>query len=386
VSSETPVAVVGVYETKQARRIDVPQIHLYIEAIKGALADAGLTKDDLDGVAGHWPGPGGCNADPLASDWAKQLGVELGWTTDTNPSGATAVTAAAAAIRAGLCNTVAVVSGHSQEVPLPGEAVTGFTRTANEFTEMWGSTTPLQFGLLAQRHMHLFGTTQEQIAEVSATIRNYGHLNPNAVYYGKGPYTVDDILASRVIATPMHLLDVSTVSEGAACMIISNRVHDVPKPVYITGTASSFIGNWYVNAPVYEEIGMFGSNAATRAFQQAGLSRSDIDVFQFYDPTSFEVIRQFEAFGYCEQGEGGEFIGEGRIGPGGSHPVCTDGGCLSHGHMLMGQAIHKVKEAVEQVRGVCGARQVPHVQHALATLGGPPAGFFGVCILSAQPT
>jgi acetyl-CoA acetyltransferase len=378
------IAIVGVYQTRQARRINRPTIELLLEALRGALDDARLTKNDIDGVSGSWPGPGGSDQAPQASDWAKQLGVELAWVNDTHPAGPPALELACAAISAGLCNTVAIVDGQSRlGVPPPlGQDV---VPRENEFVEIWGAATPsVHYALAAQRHMHRFGTTSEQLAQVSATIRNHGRLNPDAVYSGRGPFTVNDILASRVVAWPLHLLDVSMVSEGAAAVIVTNRVAESPHPIFVRGMGTSFVGNYYLDAPVYEEIASVGATAAERALGRAGLDRSDMHVFQMFDGNAFEVIRQFEAFGYCAIGDGGAFASDGRLNLDGSHPTCTDGGLLSHAHISSGARNLKLKEAVDQLRGHAGSRQVAGARNAFVASGGGAAKYMSVSILSAD--
>jgi acetyl-CoA acetyltransferase len=176
------------------------------------------------------------------------------------------------------------------------------------------------------------------------------------------------------------------VSEGAAAMIVTNRSADVSStPVFVAGAASEFWGSPYVDPPVYEELIDMGADSTGRAMQQAGVSLDDIDVFQLYDPTSFEVIRQFEMLGACVRGRGGEFCAGDRLTAGGSHPTNTDGGLLSHAHLGMAQMTHKVIEAVEQLRGSSGVRQVDGARLALVTAGGPPARFFSASVLATEP-
>jgi len=388
-----PVAIVGVYETEQARRLPHRRtIDLLLEAAKGALADAGFTAADVDGVIARWPGPGGAEFPAEAvdrmpqtsADWVKQLGIRASFVDDTDYSGPIALQHAYAAIASGQCHTVLIVSGQVGVVPAPGAAVVSYTRAPNEFVEVWGTTTPVEFALLAQRHMHLFGTTVEQIAEVSSAVRTSGATNPNAVMFGKGPVTVEDVLSSREVCSPLRLFDLSIVSEGAAAMVVSNRLGALAAPpVFVRGVAAEYSGSPYVDAPVYEHLRDLGAAAADRAFRQADLERADIDVFSLYDATSFEVIRQFEMLGYCAEGEGGSFVSDGRIRLGGSHPTNLDGGLLSHAHLGHAQMTLKLKEGVDQLRGRCGVRQVAGAQHALVTVAGGPARFYGVAVLSS---
>lgn len=380
------VAVVGCYETRQQRRLqDQTATELVFEAVDGALADAGLTTDDVDGVAAEWLGPGGNEVTPGAADWARQLGSTLTWISDTFPAGPIAMADAAAAIRDGRCSTVVIAGGQGDLLPPPGQSVAGYTRFENEFIGMWGATTPTEFALVAQRHMDIYGTTPEQIAGVAATIRNHGHRNPNAVMYGRGPYTVEDILSSPMVSSPLHRLELPLVSAGAAAIVVTNRHQNVrSRPVYLLAGATEYRSSAYVNPPIYEEVGRIGEDIADRVFERSGLIREDIDLFQLYDTSAFEVIRQFEVLGYCKEGEGGPFVADGRISIGGSHPVCTDGGVLSHGALGRAQMTQKVIEAVQQLRGESEDRQVADARTALVGAGGPPVGFYSLAILGLE--
>lgn len=378
-----PVAVVGVYETRQAKRItDSTAMALITEAFRGALDDAGLSVSDVDGVAAEWPGPGGSDVLPGSMDWAHQLGRPLSWISDTITAGPVALADAVSAIRNGQCSTVVIAGGQASALPQPGANVAAYTQFENEFIGVWGATTPTEFALIARRHMDLFGTTPEQIAHVAATIRNNGRINPSAVMYRRGPYSVQDVLDSPMVCSPMHLLELSLVSEGAAAMVVTDRLDSLKKePIFVLGAGSEIRSNSYLNPPVYEEVGDIGRDLGERVFANACRGIEDIDVFEFYDPTAFEVIRQFEVLGYCKEGEGGHFVEGGRIGLNGSHPINTDGGLLSHAHLRITQMTQKVIEAVQQLRGECGPRQVQGAANALVSAGGPPAGFYSLAIL-----
>src|SRR5690606_26812281 len=136
-----------------------------------------------------------------------------------------------------------------------------------------------------------------------------------------------DVMSSREICTPLHLFDISLVSEGAVAMINSDRVCLGPsQPVIVRGVGAEYAGTPYVDPPIYEDLRDLGAKAVDRVFDRAQLDRADIDLFSLYDPTSFEVIRQFEMLGYCDEGEGGPFVADGRLRLGGSHPTNLDGG------------------------------------------------------------
>jgi acetyl-CoA acetyltransferase len=244
--------------------------------------------------------------------------------------------------------------------------------------------------------MHLYGTTREQLSIVAATIRNNGARNPEAVYYQRGPFTPDDITASRPIADPFHLLDCATTSEGGCALVIANiNATDVAaQPIYVLGSGADFHGPSYQHPPAWDLTGrrdqhvngVVGRRAAERAFNHAGLRRDDVDVLELYDPFSFEIIRQLEAFGFCGDGEGGPFVADGHIAIDGSHPITTDGGTMSFSHAGSNpQMMQRAVRAVEQLRGQAGALQVPDAHIALCSNGGAGALFNTLLILGDEP-
>lgn len=166
----------------------------------------------------------------------------------------------------------------------------------------WGMFTTAEFALIARRHMHVYGTTREQLSTVAATIRNNGSRNPEAVYYRRGPFTPADITASRPIADPFHLLDCATTSEGGCALVLANleKVDTASQPIYVLGSGADFHGLSYQHPPAYDLAGrrggdvngVVGRRAADCAFAHAGLRRDDVDVLELYDPFSFEIIRQ----------------------------------------------------------------------------------------------
>jgi acetyl-CoA acetyltransferase len=240
---------------------------------------------------------------------------------------------AAAAISYGICDVAVVGGGRAgvqatsgSNAPLSGASL------GREFLDVWAASSLLRFALVAQRHMQLFGTTSGQLARIAAGIRNNGHVNPEAVMFGKGPYTVADVLASRLVTTPFHLLDICIMSEGGAAVVLTaaDRAPDLRhRPVAILGGSAEYVDAPQPDVPTYERVGRVGAGAARRALASAEVDVHDIDVFGLYDPNSFEVLRQFELLGLCEEGEGGAFAETGSFELGGKHPVNPDGGLLS---------------------------------------------------------
>jgi len=375
--------IVGVYQTKQARTLPGRTSQdLVIEAVKGAIADAGLTPRDIDGAAIDWPGPGGAPRD--AENWGMYLKRPLSWVDShhLDTAGVRGVLKAAAAVEMGLCETAVVGSGRAG--PFSTDGTSPGANMNLEFAEPYGSFVMAQFAVVATRHMHEFGTTPEQIASVSATIRNHGHVNPEAVMFGAGPYTVADVLASPMIASPFHRLDCCLMNEGGCALVITTaeRARDLAAhPVRLLGGGMEFFQGNYANPPLYRDMRHLGKGAVQRAFGRAGVTPQDIDVFSIYDPVSFEVIRQFEMLGLCGEGEGGAFIEGGRLDIGGQCPTNLDGGMLGGSWTGTGQLTLKVIEAVRQLRHVNGTRQVPDAQTALVSNAGSGAQHVELMVL-----
>jgi acetyl-CoA acetyltransferase len=230
---------------------------------------------------------------------------------------------------------------------------------------------------------------------VAATIRNNGHDNPDAVYFGKGPFTPDDILSSRMVADPFHLLDCAMTSEGGCGLVLvsADRAADRTDPVWILGGATDSYGPAYTVAPVWDykprdgadPAGEVGARAARLSFRSAGLSPADVDVAELYDPFSFEIIRQLEVFGFCKPGEGGAFVEGGHIAHGGELPVTTDGGTMSFSHAgIAAQQLQRVIRSVEQLRGTCVSHQVVGAEVAICSNGGSGALFTDVMLLGSE--
>jgi acetyl-CoA acetyltransferase len=385
-SRHRAATIVGIYQTKQARHLPGRTSQdLVIEAVKGAVADAGLKPRDVDGAAIDWPGPGGSPRD--AENWAMYLHQPLSWCVSHHllTAGVRGVLEAAAAVEAGLCEVAVVASGRAG--PFSADGAAPGANMSMEFAEPFGSSVMAQFALVATRHMHEFGTTPEQIAHVAATIRNHGHVDPEAVMFAAGPYSAADVLASPLIATPLHRLDCCLVNEGGAAVVITTaeRACDLPAPpVEILGGGMEFFQGNYANPPLYRQLRTLGCDATARTLGRAGVKASDIDVFSLYDPVSFEVLRQFEMLGLCCEGEGGEFCAGDRLTLSGSCPTNLDGGMLAGSWTGTAQLTLKVIEAVRQLRGMNGARQVPDAELALASNAGSGAQHVELVLLGRR--
>jgi acetyl-CoA acetyltransferase len=211
--------------------------------------------------------------------------------------------------------------------------------------------------------MEEYGTTSEQLAEIAVSTRRHAALNPLAMY--RNPITVADVLASRMIASPLHLLDCSVVTDGggAVVMTTAERARDLPKPpVHVLGAAEGFT---HLHLMELESVTDTGAQASgKRAFAEAGLKPADVDMAMIYDSFTITVLLTLEDLGFCAKGEGGAFVENGRIGLGGELPVNTDGGGLSSNHPGM-RGIFLIIEAVRQLRGELGDRQVEGCKVAL---------------------
>jgi acetyl-CoA acetyltransferase len=379
------VVIAGVWNTRQARVLEGHDtFSITLEAARGVLDDAGVDLRQVDGVVGS-----------DSAELIHTLGLGPAWHSHS-AMGIPAILEAAAVIATGLCDTVLIAAGGAG-IYTERAATAPWTRPNNEFVAPFGLFTAVEFALIARRHMHMYGTSPEHLATVAATIRNNGHVNPEAVYYGRGPYTPEDILASRMVADPFHLLDCAMTAEGGCALLLTKatRQADLKQPpVWILGGGTDQFGPAYRHPPSWDLTsrdgegipnGYVGRRAARRAFAAAGIGPADVDVCEFYDPFSFEIIRQFEAFEFCGPGEGPDFIMDGTIGPDGRYPVTTDGGLMSfsHGGATV-QMLQRVIRGVQQLRGSCLTRQVAGAQVAMCTGGGAGALFNDVILLGRE--
>jgi acetyl-CoA acetyltransferase len=376
--------IAGLYVTKQARKLEGRTLlDLLMESAHGALEDAGLDSRDVDGAAISWPGPGGMPNE--AASWGKIFKTPLAFTQEhwSDQAGARALLKASAAIEAGLCDVVVIGSGSAGLYEAGGAAVGA--GDGLEFADPFGSTAMLQFATVAQRYMHEFQVPPEKIAHVAATIRNHGHVNPEAVMYGAGPFTVADILASPMIASPLHRLECSLVAEGACALVVTTaeRAKDLRQhPVHLVGGGMEFWGAAYADPPRYAEVKDLGKAAVARSFAKAGVAPKDVDVFNLYDAVAFEVVRQFEMLGLCGEGEGPDFVAGDALCRTGKAPTNLDGGLLSHTWIMTGQLTLKLIEGVRQLRRTCGDRQVADAELAFASNAGSGARHIEMALLA----
>jgi acetyl-CoA acetyltransferase len=294
---------------------------------------------------------------------------------------------AAAAIRAGLCETVVIANALAGGARTSGAGFLG-ARSAEhaslEFNHPYGGGVMWRFAMSARRHMHDYGTTPEQMASVAVAIRNHGHRNPEAMMYGAGPYTIEDVFASRWIAEPIHLLECCLVGQGGVAMVVTSgeRARRLQRhPVYLLAGACESTQGPHAYPSLNREEGMLGARRMRVAYAQAGISPGDVDVLSVYDPTAFEVIRWMECLGFCDVGEGGPFIEGGTLERDGRLPTNLDGGTLAHAWAGTAQLTMKIVEGVRQLRGDQGDRQVAGAEVAVCTNSVPGAHHVEMCIL-----
>ncbi|MFE9328069.1 thiolase family protein [Nocardia sp. NPDC052278] len=378
------VAIIAAFNTPQARVLEGhTAFSITLDAARGVLAEAAVEVTEVDTVfSKHAP------------ELIHALGIGPVWNSNSK-SGIAGVLQAASLVATGLAQTVLLADGEAG-IYTERSATAPWTRPSNEFVAPFGLYTAAEFGLIARRHMDRYGTSPEQLAEVAATIRNNGHVNPDAIYRGRGPFTPADVLASRMIAEPFHLLDCAMTSEGGCAVLITTaeRAAELPgTPVYILGGGLDTLGPAYRHAPAWDLTGRgsdipngyVGRRAARKAFAMAGLRPVDVDVCELYDPFSFEIIRQFEAFEFCGDGEGGDFVMGGRIAPEGEFPITTDGGLMSYSHGGgMVQLSQRVARGVHQLQKQCRSRQIADARVVLCSNGGAGALFTDVVLLGSE--
>lgn len=358
-------AIVGVYEHPSRFSPNKTEFQIMAECAKGALDDAGLDRADVDGLFGASMSMGMMGI----VDLAEYLDVRPDYLDGTNIGGSSFVahvSHAAAAIHAGLCNVALVLYGSTAASNAMAIGTGGAGESKNPdaaFTSPYGMTTVGSYAMYANLHMHTYGTTSEQLAEVAITMRKHAGLNPNAKM--RSPITVDDVLGSRMISRPLHLLDCCIISDGGGAVVLTSleRARDLPKPpIQLLGCGEAVQHQGVGRSDL---LTIAAQQSGDRAFTMAGLDRSDVDLAMIYDSFTITVLATLENLGFCAFGEGGDFVSEGGISIGGSLPVNPDGGGLSSNHPGM-RGIFLVIEAVKQLRQECDARQVADPEVALA--------------------
>jgi|TARA_B110000467_G_C18286293_1_gene461826 acetyl-CoA acetyltransferase len=361
------VAIVGVADTEVGVLAGRTPMEMGVEAALAAIEDAGLEKNDIDGLVT-------CNAmaQPMmyhAEATAEYLQIFPRYCIAAGAGGGTTFSIihhAASAIATGMADVVVVTmadamrSGLTRDQAMMVQASTGHP----EFEQPYGPTVPAYYALIAQAHMAEFGTTQEQFAGIAVACRAHAARNPSAQM--RDLISVEDVLESRMIADPLHLLDCSLVSDGGAAIVLTSaeRAADMKQtPVYLLGAGE---GHSHEHISAARNLTTSAAKeAGQRAFEMSGLRPTDMDFAQLYDCFTPTVLVELEDLGFCEKGEGGAFVESGALLPGGSLPVNTHGGLLSHSHPGNPGSMFALTESVWQLRGDASGRQVADSKNAL---------------------
>ena len=353
-------SVVGVAESRLGEvGPGVTPLQLIAEATADALDDAGLGKNDVDGLftASAYYGLPAVNV-------GEELGIRPRYSDSTNLGGASFVSHllhAAAAIHAGLCDVALVVYASTQRSD--GGTLKSVVEV-NPYEAPYRPRYPVSmFALAAARHMYEFGTTREQLAEVAVAARAWARLTPNA--FERGLLTIDDVLSSRMVSSPLTVRDCCLVTDGGGAAIVTatERARTLRRPpAVLLGAGEAHSHRAIAQMPDLTTTAAVDSGA--RAFAMAGLGPADVDVAQLYDAFTINPILFLEDLGFCAKGEGGPFVESGAVALGGSLPVNTHGGFLNEGYV---HGMNTLAEAVAQIRGTAGPRQVEGARVALST-------------------
>jgi acetyl-CoA acetyltransferase len=386
VSSSQPdlaVAGLGVIAGPQPGR---SQRMMAAEAARLAIADAGLAISDIDGALDLRRTGGGGDRASYSDAFTRVLGLPANFYFTVGRGGALAglgIAAAASFLQRGLAKYVVLVGAvddwsKSQKTKAQGHRGMAHAEKEGYWGKVLGDLRAASHhSWMAARHMAVYGTTSEQLGAIAVAERAWANLNPEAKMHGR-PMTIEDHQNSPWVVEPYHLFDISQVSDGAIAFVLTTRerARDCAKPpVEVLGQGFGEVAAdlWWEKLNFQQ---MAVHNAKKQAFAESGLTLEDIDVAELYDCFTAEVLFQLEDYGWCAKGEGGKFVAEGNIGPGGSIPVNTGGGLLSCYHLgdLTGFA-----EAVRQLRGEAGQRQVGGCEVALTTGHGGELVSPGMC-------
>ncbi|CAA9427730.1 MAG: Thiolase [uncultured Rubrobacteraceae bacterium] len=353
-------AIVGVAESDLGEvGPGLTPLDLIGQATSRALEDAGLKKEDVDGLFSasayyHMP----------TLSVGEYLGIRPRYSDATSMGGSSFVSHlfhAAAAIDTGLCEVALIAYGSTQR-SAGGRLVSGSETLPYEAP--YRPRYPVSmYALAASRHMHEYGTTREQLAEVAVAAREWAKLNPKA--FVRDDLSVEDVLDSRMISSPLSVLDCCLVTDGGGAVLVTSagRARELRKPpVYLLGAGEA---HWHRNISQMPDLTVSAAaESGPRAYQMAKIGPEDVDVAMLYDAFTINTVLFLEDLGFCEKGEGGAFVSGGRISPGGELAVNTNGGGLSYNHPGM-YGLLLLVEAARQIRGECGERQVADANLAL---------------------
>lgn len=379
-------AIVGVGQAGLGFATGFTEMEILVQAAHRAVSDAGLSMQDIDGI---------CTASVAATMWAmpviEHLGIRPTFIDSTMLGGSSFVAHLMPAIQAlesGQCNAVLVCYGSTQRSSTLSRAEVGRVRKwldPQPYEAPYNPLNPLSsYALAAARHMHQYGTTREQLAEVAVAARQWAQLNPEAL--ARDPLTIEDVLSARMVSDPLTVRDCCLVNDGAGAYVLvrADRARSLrSKPVYVLGNSTAV---WNRQISSMEDLTVTAAQQSGKlAFEMAGVKPADIDVVEVYDAFSINTILFLEDLGFCAKGEGGAFVSQGGIGPKGHLPVNTNGGGLSCVHPGM-YGIFIMIEAVRQLRGTCGERQVANANLALVNGNGGTLSSQSTAILGTEET
>lgn len=337
------------------------------EAAFHALADAGISKNEVDGLfTSNFPDTFPC------LHLAEYLGIHPRVMDDSNIGGSVYVSQlqhAALAIEAGLCDVALIAMGSNTRSKLKQTGVVDAPREFFKYADEYKPKAPMNaYALAAARHMHQYGTTREHLAEVAVAARRWAQLNPRAMR--REPLSIAEVMDAKMVCDPLSVLDCCLIADaGAAVVLVSaERARALAeKPIYLLGVGVATSHSNIAQMPDLTTTAAVESSK--RAYAMAGIRPQDVDVVEVYDAFTINTILFMEDLGFCPKGEGGHFVANGNIGPGGTLPVNTNGGGLSCVHPGM-YGLMLIVECVEQLRGTTGDRQVPNAEVALCNGNG----------------
>jgi acetyl-CoA acetyltransferase len=385
-------AVVGVADAvSPTGELELRGRALEVAMAKEALADAGLTLDDVDGVCHH----------QSSMAFAEYLGIHPTFTDSTMTGGSVFevfLEHAASAIAAGVCDVVLVVfagtpradrtaakAASAKGLKPPSRQLPNLGPDLMEWEMPYGLQAPKgAYALAANRHRAQYGTTPEQLAQIAVSTRQWATMNPRAKM--RDPITIADVLDSEMTASPLHKLDCCLVTDGGGAFVVTSaeRAKTLPKPpVYVLGAAT---GHDHLMISQMPDLTVTpGAISGPKAFDLAGIGPTDVDVLMGYDSFTITLLLHLEDLGFCPKGEGGPFVMDGKLGPGGSLPTNTNGGGLSYTHPGM-YGMFLIVEAVRQLRAECDQRNVADAQIAVAHGSGMVLSCMSTIVLGTEAT
>lgn len=359
-------AIAGIATFGNGETPGFTDMEILAKSARAAVADAGLKMSDIDGL---------CTASVAASMWTmpviEYLGIRPTFINGTMLGGSSFVAhllPAMLALQSGQCNAVLVCYGSAQRSAQFGRKEVAGARKyldPQPYEHPYNPLLPLSaYALIASRHMHEFGTTRRQLAEVAVAARGWARMNPEA--FMRGALSIEEVMSARMVSDPLTVRDCCLVTDGGGAYVLVSaaRARDLPNPpVFVLGTGTAV---WNRQVSSMDDLTTTAATASGRAaYDMAGMTAKEIDLVQLYDAFTINTIMFLEDLGFCKKGEGGAFVDHGGIAPGGHLPVNTNGGGLSCTHPGM-YGVFTVIEAVRQLRGICGERQIAAAKTAIA--------------------